>query len=153
MKKSNLLIIEDDEEIQSQMKWAFARDYDIYIASDRQGALGMIRRDRPAVATLDLGLPPNPRDVTEGFRTLNDILQEAPHTKVIVITGKDGKEHALEAIARGAYDFLRKPVELDELSVIVNRALHVYRLVLLCQILSEHSSLNGSVVIHHNTAW
>jgi two-component system NtrC family response regulator len=80
------------------------------------------------VATLDLGLPPHPRDVTEGFRTLNEILQEAPHTKVIVITGQDGKEHALEAIARGAYDFLRKPLELDELSVIVSRALHVYHL-------------------------
>jgi two-component system NtrC family response regulator len=128
MEKSNLLIIEDDEEIQNQMKWGFARDYHVCIASDRQRALGVIRRDRPAVATLDLGLPPHPRDVTEGFRTLNDILQEAPHTKVIVITGQDGKEHALEAIAQGAYDFLRKPVELDELSVIVSRALHVYHL-------------------------
>ena len=128
MEKSTILIIEDDEEIQSQMKWAFARNYDVCIASDRQQALAMLRRHRPAVATLDLGLPPHPRDATEGFRTLNDMLQEAPYTKVIVITGQDGKAHALEAIAYGAYDFLRKPVQLDELSVIVGRALHVYRL-------------------------
>lgn len=128
MKKPNILIIEDDEEIQGQMQWSFARDYEVCIASDRQHALGMIRRDRPAVATLDLGLPPHPREVTEGFRTLNEILQEAPYTKVIVITGQDGKEYALQAIAQGAYDFLRKPVELDELSVIVSRALQVYRL-------------------------
>ena len=128
MEKSTILIIEDDEEIQSQMKWAFARDYDVCIASERQEALAMIRRHRPAVATLDLGLPPHPRDATEGFRTLSDMLQEAPYTKVIVITGQDGKAHALEAIAYGAYDFLRKPVQLDELSVIVSRALHVYHL-------------------------
>jgi two-component system NtrC family response regulator len=140
MEKSNILIIEDDEEIQSQMKWAFTRDYEVCIASDRQHALGMIRRDRPAVATLDLGLPPHPRDVTEGFRTLHEILQEAPHTKVIVITGRDGKEHALEAIARGAYDFLRKPVELDELSVIIRRALHVYHLEQEYRLLQERLS-------------
>ncbi len=128
MDKSSLLIIEDDEEIQGQMKWAFARDYEVCVASDRERALRAIRRDLPAVATLDLGLPPHPRDAAEGFRTLNEILQEAPHTKVIVITGQDGKEHALQAIAQGAYDFLRKPVELDELSVIVSRAFHVHRL-------------------------
>jgi two-component system NtrC family response regulator len=73
-------------------------------------------------------LPPQPREVEEGFRTLYDILQEEPHAKVIVITGRDDKEHALQAIAQGAYDYLRKPVCLDELQVIVRRALHVYRL-------------------------
>lgn len=140
MDKSNLLIIEDDEEIQSQMKWAFASHYEVSLASDRQHALGMIRRHQPAVATLDLGLPPHPREVTEGFRTLSEILQEAPHTKVIVITGQDGKEHALQAIAQGAYDFLRKPVELDELAVIVSRAQHVYRLEHEYRLLQERFS-------------
>ncbi len=140
MDKSSILIIEDDEEIQGQMKWAFSRDYEVCVASDRELALGMIRRDPPAVATLDLGLPPQPRDVTEGFRTLNEILQEAPHTKIIVITGQDGKEHALQAIAQGAYDFLRKPVELDELSVIVSRAFHVHQLELEYRLLQERLS-------------
>jgi two-component system NtrC family response regulator len=128
MEKPKFLIVEDDEEIRMQMKWALAQDYDVVVAHERQSALELFKSERPAVVTLDLGLPPQPREVEEGFRTLYDILQEEPHAKVIVITGREDKEHALQAIAQGAYDYLRKPVCLDELQVIVRRALHVYRL-------------------------
>jgi two-component system NtrC family response regulator len=128
MEKPKLLIVEDDEEIRMQMKWAMTQDYDVALAHERKGALELFKAERPAVVTLDLGLPPQPRDVEEGFRTLYDILHEDPHTKLIVITGRDGQEHALQAIAQGAYDYLRKPVCLDELQVIVRRALHVYQL-------------------------
>jgi two-component system NtrC family response regulator len=121
-----LLIVDDDEEIRMQMKWALAQDYQVSVAEDRQQALEVFRVERPAVVTLDLGLPPHPREMEEGFRTLGDILQEDAHTKVIVITGQDGREHALQAIGQGAYDFFRKPIQLDELKVILRRALHVY---------------------------
>jgi two-component system NtrC family response regulator len=80
------------------------------------------------VVTLDLGLPPQPRDMEEGFRTLSDILQEDTDAKIIVITGRDGREYALQAIGQGAYDFFRKPIELEELKVILRRAVHVYQL-------------------------
>jgi two-component system NtrC family response regulator len=128
MDMPKLLIVDDDEEIRTQMKWALAREYEVFVAEDRQSALQVFNTERPAVVTLDLGLPPHPRDMEEGFRTLSDILQEDTDAKVIVITGRDGREYALQAIGQGAYDFFRKPIQLDELKVILRRALHVYQL-------------------------
>ena len=128
MDDTKLLIVDDDEEIRMQMKWALAQHYEVFMAEDRRSALEVFKAERPAVVTLDLGLPPHPRDMEEGFRTLSDILQEDANTKVIVITGHDGREYALQAIGQGAYDFFRKPIQLDELKVIIRRALHVYQL-------------------------
>jgi two-component system NtrC family response regulator len=128
MDKPKLLIVDDDDEILMQMKWALGQEYDVYVAEDRATALEAFRAERPAVVTLDLGLPPQPRDMEEGFRTLNDILHEDTDAKVIVITGRDGREYALQAIGQGAYDFFRKPIQLEELQVILRRALHVYQL-------------------------
>lgn len=128
MDKPKILIVEDDEEIRMQMKWALAQDYEVFVAEERQSALKGFKIARPPVVTLDLGLPPHPREVEEGFRTLDDVLQEDASAKVIIITGRDGREHALQAIGQGAYDFLRKPIRIDELKVIIHRALHVYQL-------------------------
>jgi len=123
-----LLIVEDDEALRTQMKWGLAGDHEVFLAGDRLGALEVFEKERPPVVTLDLGLPPDPDGVGEGLLTLSDILERDPLSKVIIITGRDEKEHALEAIGRGAYDYLIKPVELDELKVIVRRAVHVSRL-------------------------
>jgi two-component system NtrC family response regulator len=128
MDKPKLLIVDDDEEIRMQMKWALTQDYEVFVAEERQNAMEVFKAERPAVVTLDLGLPPHPREVKEGFRTLGDILQEDIDAKVIVITGRDGREHALQAISQGAYDFLRKPIQIDELKVIIHRAFSVYQL-------------------------
>jgi two-component system NtrC family response regulator len=128
MDAPKLLIVDDDEEIRMQMKWALSQEYEVFVAQDRQQALDVFKMERPPVVTLDLGLPPHPREVEEGFRALGDILQEDAYAKVVVITGREGREHALQAIGQGAYDFFRKPIQLDELKVILRRALHVYRL-------------------------
>ena len=141
MENAKILIVEDDEEIRLQMKWALAPDYEVFVAGERHSALEVLRAEQPAVVTLDLGLPPHPREVQEGFHTLNDILQEDAHAKVIVITGHAGKEYAIQAVGQGAYDFLCKPVQLDELKVISRRALHVYRLEQEHRILQQR--LNG----------
>jgi two-component system NtrC family response regulator len=123
-----LLLVDDDEELCQQMRWALANDYNVFVATERQGALDIFKRERPAVVTLDLGLPPDPHGVTEGFCTLYDILHEDAKTKVIVITGREERQHAYEAVGQGAYDFFRKPIDIDELSILMRRALHVYRL-------------------------
>ena len=128
MDKPKLLIIEDDEDISTQMKWGLINDYDVFVAEDRARALAIFKRERPAVVTLDLGLPPKPGDVDEGFLTLAQMLGDDPLSKVIIITGRDEKEHALAAIGAGAYDFITKPIELHELQVIMRRALHVSQL-------------------------
>ncbi|HXG99853.1 MAG TPA: PEP-CTERM-box response regulator transcription factor [Sphingomicrobium sp.] len=120
-----LLIVEDDEGLQRQLKWAY-EGYRIVAAHDRATAIDLMRLHEPAVVTLDLGLPPDPDGTSEGFATLTDILALKPDIKVIVASGHAARESALKAIALGAYDFYRKPVDIDELGLIVARAFHLH---------------------------
>ncbi len=126
--KPKLLIVEDDSSIATQMKWALAQDYEVFLAEDRQSALEAFLKKRPSVVTLDLGLPPHPQEVEEGFLTLTEILSQDPLVKVIVITGQGEKENALKAIGEGAYDFFCKPIQIEELKVVLSRAFYVSQL-------------------------
>ena len=123
--KPKLLVIEDDKGLQAQLKWAYD-DFEVVIAGDRASALAALRADVPAVVTLDLGLPPDPDGTSEGFAVLDAIMALKPDTKVIVASGHGAHESALEAIARGAYDFYRKPLEIDTLGLIVQRAFQLH---------------------------
>jgi len=123
----SLLIVEDDEGLQSQLKWCF-EGYEVHIASDRQEAISMLRRHTPPVVTLDLGLPPDPTNASEGFATLEEITSLLPATKIIVVTGNDDRDNALKAISLGAYDFYQKPIDPDVLKIIVDRAYQLYLL-------------------------
>lgn len=119
-----LLIVEDDPGLQKQLKWSF-EDYQTVIAGHRQDAIIALRRFMPSVVTLDLGLPPDPTNASEGLQTLREILELAPLTKVIVVTGNDDRSNALEAVSLGAYDFYQKPIDLDVLKTIIQRAFHL----------------------------
>src|SRR3954469_17733349 len=120
-----LLVVEDDEGLQRQLKWAY-EGYQVVAGCNRSAASEALRANEPAVVTLDLGLPPDPDGTTEGFATLQEILRLKPDTKVIVATGHGAQESALKAIALGAYDFYKKPVDIDELGLIVARAFHLH---------------------------
>jgi len=122
-----LLVVEDDEGLQRQLKWAY-EGYEVVCAGDRQSAIDALRAHEPPVVTLDLGLPPDPDGVEEGFATLAEILRLKPDTKVIVATGHGARESALRAIGMGAYDFYKKPVDIDELGLIVARAFHLHEI-------------------------
>ena len=126
--KPTLLIVDDDEGIQTQMKWALTDDYEVVLAQDRESARTVMGEARPDVVLLDLGLPPRPNDTEEGFKALGELLADKPSVKIIVITGQGEKENALTAIGEGAYDFLGKPIEIDELRIILKRAFHVAHL-------------------------
>jgi len=119
--KKVLLVVEDDLGLQKQFKWSFS-DYQVVIAGDRVSAIDALRRFTPHVVTLDLGLPPDPTNASEGLATLKEILALSPKTKVIVVTGNDDRENAIQAVAMGAYDFYQKPVDIDLLNMIVTRA-------------------------------
>ncbi|WP_136163799.1 PEP-CTERM-box response regulator transcription factor [Sphingomonas flavalba] len=123
--KPRLLIVEDDQGLQRQLRWAY-EDYEVLVAGDRQAAIDALRLGEPKVVTLDLGLPPDPDGTSEGFATLAEILALAPDTKVIVASGHGARESALRAISGGAYDFYQKPVDIDELGLIVRRAFHLH---------------------------
>jgi len=121
MMDQTLLIVEDDPGLQSQLRWSFS-DYKVCVADDREAALAAVRKHEPDVVTLDLGLPPDPGGVSEGFATLQEILSLAPHTKVIVITGNDDKVNPVRSIGFGAYDFYQKPIDPEILAFVVDRA-------------------------------
>jgi len=122
-----LLIVEDDPGLQAQLKWAY-EDFEVVVAGDRASALTALRAEEPAVVTLDLGLPPDPDGTSEGFAVLDEIMALKPDTKVVVASGHGARESALTAIAKGAYDFYQKPVDIEALGLIVRRALHLQRI-------------------------
>ncbi|HPF26788.1 MAG: PEP-CTERM-box response regulator transcription factor [Steroidobacteraceae bacterium] len=140
---NRLLIVEDDPGMRSQLRWCFD-SYEVLFAGNRTEALAAVRRSQPAVVLQDLGLPPDAEGVSEGFAALGEILEIAPQTKVIVVTGHHDKESSLRAIASGAIDFYQKPVDVDVLGLIVSRAFHIARL---------ESELNASRVTEGRSAF
>jgi len=146
---AKLLIVEDDEGMQRQLRWAYA-DYDVTVVGDRQSALDAMRAEEPDVVTLDLGLPPDPDGVTEGFATMEAILALKPDTKIIIASGHGERSSALRAIASGAYDFYQKPVDIDELGMIVKRAFHLHGIEAenrrLAAVLPKDSTVLGGMI-------
>jgi two-component system NtrC family response regulator len=126
--KPTLLIVDDDEAIRTQMKWALAEDYEVHFAEDRKAAVESFEAHPPAVTLLDLGLPPRPNECDEGFAVLSDILAIDNTAKVIIISGQGEKHNAIQAVGAGAYDFLCKPVEMEELTLLIRRCTHVMEL-------------------------
>src|SRR4051812_6051544 len=128
MDKPKILIVDDDDELRTQMKWALVPHYDVVLAEDRPSALEALKTENPCAVTLDLGLPPCAGDTREGFLALSDMLQADPLLKVVVVTGQNEKQNGMEAIGQGAYDFFCKPVNVAELKVVLDRAIHVQEL-------------------------
>jgi two-component system NtrC family response regulator len=126
--KPKVLIIDDDEEIRTQMKWAVAADYEVVMAGNRRSALEAFRKQRPVVVMLDLGLPPSPHDTSEGMATLAGLLTLERSAKVIIISGQSDRENAVKAIGAGAYDFLCKPVDVGQLKLLLQRCVYVSEL-------------------------
>src|SRR5882762_7000849 len=122
-----LLIVDDDAGLLRQLRWAFS-DHKVYTASTRQEAIAVVEKDSIPVAIVDLGLPPDPDGASEGLAILAEILAVATATKVIIATGNETREHALRAIALGAYDFYQKPINIDVLQLIVSRAGQMFEL-------------------------
>jgi two-component system NtrC family response regulator len=125
--QQTLLVVEDDPGLQSQLRWSF-EGFEVVVAEDRDSALAQLRRVEPPVVTLDLGLPPDPGGVSQGFAVLADIMSLAPDTKVIVVTGHNDKTNAVRAIGMGAYDFYEKPIDPDLLNIAVQRAARLHHL-------------------------
>jgi len=126
--RPKVLVIEDDESIRTQMKWALLEGYDVFLARDGVTAMTLLKKEEPSLVTLDLGLPPNPEGTEEGLKLLGQILAQNPMVKVVVVTGNPDRAAALEAISRGALDFFTKPIDIDELKTILKRAAYVHNL-------------------------
>lgn len=121
-----LLLIDDDHEIRDQMKWALAPDYQLVEAVDQPTALAQVRETRPSLVLLDLGLPPDVDGASEGLSILRATLELDPAAKIIVVTGNSDRSKAIAAIEGGAYDFIEKPIQLEVLKVVLQRAMYRY---------------------------
>jgi two-component system NtrC family response regulator len=149
IQRPKLLVVEDDPGLQAQLKWAY-EDFEVILAGDRASAMAALRAEEPAVVTLDLGLPPDPDGVSEGFALLDEMLRVKPDTKVIVASGHGARASALQAVERGAYDFFQKPIDFDAIALIVQRAyrLHVMEAEnrqLAARVGKDHRVLGGMI--------
>ena len=125
MEKPKVLIVEDDDAIRTQLKYALREEYILGFAGDRADALAQVQSMAPKVVTLDLGLPPQADTAEEGLRALEAILTTAPGTKVLVVTGNEDRENAVRAVALGAWDYYLKPIDVEELRVVLRRAVRL----------------------------
>ncbi|UCG13980.1 MAG: PEP-CTERM-box response regulator transcription factor [Deltaproteobacteria bacterium] len=121
-KKGKLLVVEDDPQIARQLKWALADEYDIHLAENPSAAMKVINSKKLDVVALDLGLPPKPEGSEVGMELLGHLMQKDPSVKVVVVTGNNDRESAIQAISQGAWDFYQKPIDIDEFKVILSRA-------------------------------
>jgi two-component system NtrC family response regulator len=140
-----VLVVEDDIGIQKQLKWSLS-NYELVFAGDRASAMTQLRRYEPAVVTLDLGLPPDPANASEGLACLAEILAAQPHCKVIVLTGNTDNVHALKAVALGAYDYYQKPIDADVLNIILSRAFKLTELEQENRALKASSSIQLDII-------
>ena len=126
--KPKIMLVDDEENILKQMRWALEPDYDVFTTSDEGEAMSIFERQKPQVVTLDLSLNPlNPADLG-GLRVLEQILSQEPATRAIVITGNDEDVNAMRAVRIGALDYYAKPIRLEELKVMIKRAFHIHQL-------------------------
>ena len=128
MDKEHILIVEDETSMAKQLKWGLADVYDVSVAGDARQAMEIIDARPPLAVLLDLGLPPDPDGATEGLRLLEKIMGVPRPLKVIVITGNTHRDVAVKAISKGAYDYHQKPVNIEELKIVLKRACYLSRL-------------------------
>ena len=125
MSAERILIVDDEESIRNQLRWGLADEYEVFTAAGADEARRLLREQKPAVVTLDVTLSPPGGPAEEGLRLLDEIVDGYPFTKVIMVTGNDRRENALLALRRGAVDWYSKPIQLDELKMILHRAVHI----------------------------
>ena len=123
------------------MVWGLKPHYTIFEAADREGAVQIIQQNNISLVALDLGLPPDSEGVSEGLEALEQFLSMNDLLKVVVVTGNQDRENALRAIQSGAYDFMEKPVDLEVLKVILNRACYLNQMEMENRLLLEREGV------------
>jgi two-component system NtrC family response regulator len=126
--KSKILIVDDEKDILTQMRRALEESYEVLTAVSKGEALATFQREKPSVVTLDLSLDSQAPGDIGGLRLLEQMLAQEPLTRVIIVTDNDNDGDALQAVRLGAFDYYSKPIILDELKVMIKRALHIHQL-------------------------
>jgi DNA-binding NtrC family response regulator len=123
--RATVLIVDDDRVLRRQLYWALEAEHDVVEAETREGAVEKLRGGEIDVVISDLHLPPDLDGITEGLAIIEAARATRPAVPVVVITGSDAKEVALEAVRCGAYGFFEKPFAEEEVAHIVRQAARV----------------------------
>ncbi len=125
--KPSLLVVDDDPLITETLAFALRADYEVQACDSRAQAVAVLRslHPAPALALVDLGLPPTPHMPDEGFRLIGDLLAHAPGMKIFVLSGQNEAANARHARALGAWEFVAKPADPAQLRRALARALAV----------------------------
>ncbi len=123
-----VLVVDDQDGIRTQLRWGLSDRFEVSVAANSEEAREAVRKEAFDAVTLDLGLPPDPDGPTEGLRLLEDFLAHDPAMKVVVLTGNTDRDNAIRAVQLGAFDYYLKPVDVEELGVILQRACQLSRL-------------------------
>jgi len=122
-KKPTLFLVDDDAIIADSLEYMLKEEYSIERASDRLSSFEVLSHmtDSPALALVDLGLPPDTHRPDEGLAVIRKISQMHPTTRVLVLSGQDNKKHIFQAKEDGAVDFIAKPCDIAEIKVRLKR--------------------------------
>lgn len=123
-----VLVVEDDKNLRELMYRALRGSYRILWAENRLETIQIIEKNRVDLVLLDLRLPPATGTSQEGMKALEEIGRIDSEIKVVVMTGDRGKETSLKAIEKGAHDYFPKPFDLEEMKIVIKRALHIQTL-------------------------
>lgn len=128
MEKEKILLIDDEKEVLKKIKWALADNLDVISADRTEDAIAKLRSEKPRIVTLDMDLAIDESTGPEELPVLEEMTRIDPHLKVIVIAADSQREVAVRAIQRGAFDYSCKPVDVNELRLIIQRAVHTRKL-------------------------
>ena len=125
MNRGKILVVDDDDSLRRVMQLQLEEaGYDVITACDAREAMALVDEQTPALVISDLKMPE-----ISGMDLLKRVRSEHPETTVVMITAFGTVQTAVEAMRSGAYDYITKPIDYDELALTVNRALEHQRLV------------------------
>ena len=117
---NTILIVEDNQALRENMKWALMSEYSVLEADSAAICIDICEQRHPQVVCLDMGLDNDP---LKGLEIIDTILTKNRHAKIIVITANTTDSLGPESVRRGAFDFFSKPVDIDSLKGVIERAL------------------------------
>lgn len=123
----SLLLVDDDSIIAESLEYVLSDEYRVTVAKDREQGMHMLGSmlTPPQLALIDLGLPPDTHKPDEGFALIEYINEHFPTTRVLVLSGQDGKKYVDGAKKLGAVDFVAKPCDVAELKVRLKKQLEI----------------------------
>ncbi len=142
-----LMIVDDDPLITDTLHFVLSKYFEVCVAESHSQLKSLLRQldSPPALALVDLGLPPTPHTPEEGFKVISELLAHSPTIKIHVLSGQSDDVNVKRALTLGAVDFIPKPCDVDKLKDVLLNALKVQNVELNeVKVEQEHGGLLGN---------